>query len=77
MFLKSLFSNSKTTSEQRQQLMFALGKYPRNSSPVRVKRRCIITSNALSVVKDFRMNRMMMKNLFYEGMLNGVKKSSW
>jgi len=49
----------------------------KNKYLVRVNNRCIITRRSQSTYKLFKFTRMAFKNLATNGLLVGVKKSSW
>ncbi|HEY7751429.1 MAG TPA: 30S ribosomal protein S14 [Ignavibacteriaceae bacterium] len=55
----------------------ALQKLPRNSSPVRLKNRCMFTGRARSYYRKFGVSRLVFREMALKGELPGVKKSSW
>jgi small subunit ribosomal protein S14 len=55
----------------------ALQKLPRNSSPVRLKNRCMFTGRARSYYRKFGVSRLVFREMALRGELPGVKKSSW
>jgi len=57
--------------------MVGLQKLPRNSSPVRVRRRCLVTGRGKGVYRKFGLCRNMFRQLALEGKIPGVRKSSW
>ncbi len=54
-----------------------LRKLPRNSNPVRYKNRCALTGRAHGYLRDFGLSRIAFRELANEGVLPGVRKSSW
>ena len=54
-----------------------LEKLPRDSNPVRVQNRCIITGRARGVHRKFKLSRISIRELASSGKLTGVTKSSW
>lgn len=50
---------------------------PRNSFPVRLRRRCTITGRPRGCFSDFGLSRQVLRQLAHEGVLPGVTKSSW
>lgn len=54
-----------------------LQKLPKNSSPVRLKNRCFLTSRGKGYMRDFGLSRIAFRELANEGKIPGVKKSSW
>ncbi|WP_294347568.1 30S ribosomal protein S14 [Prosthecochloris sp.] len=55
----------------------ALCKLPRNSSPTRVRTRCVLTGRGRGVYEKFGLCRQMFRKLALEGKLPGVRKASW
>ena len=55
----------------------ALQALPKNSSPVRYKNRCGITSRPKGYLRDFGLSRIKFRELANEGKVPGVRKSSW
>lgn len=54
-----------------------LQKLPRNSSPVRLRNRCLITGRARGYYKDFGLSRHVLREMAHQGFLPGITKSSW
>ena len=54
-----------------------LSKLPRNASPTRVRNRCQLNGRPRGFMKKFRISRIMFRKLAGEGVIPGVKKSSW
>lgn len=57
--------------------MLGLQKLPRNSSEVRLRRRCLVTGRGRGVYRKFGLCRNMFRQLALEGKIPGVRKSSW
>ncbi len=55
----------------------ALQKLPRNSSPVRVKNRCMFTGRGRSFYRKFGVSRLVLREMALRGEIPGLKKSSW
>lgn len=55
----------------------ALQKLPRNSSPTRYRRYCQITGRMNSVYRKFQLSRIMLREMGLDGLIPGLKKSSW
>ena len=75
--LKSIIKNKKTTPETRIDTINKLSKLPNNSSPCRLRNRCIVTGRPRGVYRKFRLSRIAFRELANEGKLPGVIKSSW
>lgn len=54
-----------------------LQKLPRNSSPCRVRNRCMLTGRGRSVYRKYGLCRNMFRQLSLEGKIPGIRKSSW
>ena len=54
-----------------------LSKLPRNASPTRVRNRCKINGRPRGYMREFGISRVMFRQLAVEGVIPGVKKSSW
>ncbi len=55
----------------------ALALLPRNSSPVRLKNRCMLTGRPRGYIRRFGISRIKFRELALEGKIPGVKKTSW
>jgi small subunit ribosomal protein S14 len=55
----------------------ALQKLPKNSSPVRLKNRCMFTGRARSYYRKFGVSRLVLREMALRGEIPGLKKSSW
>lgn len=54
-----------------------LDKLPKDSSFTRVKNFCIITGRARGVYKNFKISRIIFRELALCGQLPGIRKASW
>jgi len=54
-----------------------LNKLPKDANPIRTQNRCRICGRPHSVYRKFGMCRICLRKLASEGLLPGVKKSSW
>ena len=69
-------------AKKRQELkeagdMVGLQKLPRNSAPVRIRQRCLVTGRGRGVYRKFGLCRNMFRQLALEGKIPGVRKASW
>jgi small subunit ribosomal protein S14 len=55
----------------------ALALLPRNSSPVRLHNRCMLTGRPRGYIRRFGISRIMFRELALQGKIPGVKKASW
>ncbi len=54
-----------------------LQKLPKNSSAVRLHNRCLITGRPKGYFRDFGLSRHVLREMAHQGLLPGVRKSSW
>nr|ABX82638.1 ribosomal protein S14 [Trebouxia aggregata] len=50
---------------------------PRNSAPVRLHNRCLITGRPKGYYRDFGLSRHLLREMAHDCLLPGVTKSSW
>lgn len=55
----------------------ALQKLPKNASPVRLHNRCKLTGRPKGYMRQFGISRVMFREMANNGLIPGVKKSSW
>jgi small subunit ribosomal protein S14 len=55
----------------------ALHKLPKNSSPVRLKNRCMFTGRSRGFHRKFGVSRLVLREMALRGEIPGLKKSSW
>jgi small subunit ribosomal protein S14 len=55
----------------------ALALLPRDSSPVRLKNRCLLTGRPRAYIRKFGVSRIKFRELALAGRIPGVTKSSW
>ena len=69
----------KTTEsfEEKLALQQQLQKLPRNSSRVRLNRRCNVSGRPKAVYRHFGLSRHVLRELAHQGLLPGVRKASW
>jgi small subunit ribosomal protein S14 len=75
--LKKTILDLSITDEERHAAVTALNKLPKNSSPVRLRRRCQITGRSRGCLKKFKLSRLCFREMANSGLLPGVVKSSW
>lgn len=75
--LKKTIRSLRTSHEDRLEAQNKLNKMPRNSSPVRLRSRCILTGRPRGYLRKFQMSRLCFRELANSGMIPGVFKASW
>merc|ERR1711968_300972 len=63
--------------QERLSLYKKFEKIPRNSSPSRHRNRCWVTGRSRGYYKDFGLSRHVLREMANEGLIPGLKKSSW
>ena len=54
-----------------------LAKLPRNASPTRLRNRCMVNGRPRGYMREFGVSRVVFRKLAGEGLIPGIKKSSW
>lgn len=75
--LKKQVSNTKLSLDDRMLAQAALTKLPRDSSSVRIRKRCSQTGRPRGYLGFFGVSRIVFRELASSGILPGVKKASW
>lgn len=63
--------------DEKFKIQHELQKLPRNSSPVRVHKRCILSGRPKGFYRYFGLSRHFLRELAHDGLLPGVRKASW
>lgn len=63
--------------EEKLDIQRKLQNLPRNSNPVRLHNRCLITGRPKGFFRDFGLSRHVLREMAHEGFLPGLTKSSW
>jgi small subunit ribosomal protein S14 len=80
--MKKIEALVKKYAEKRKQLKEAgdyagLAKLPKNSNPVRLRRCCKLTGRTRAVYRKFGISRIMLRDLYHQGLIPGMRKASW
>jgi len=75
--LRSISRNEEFSRESRLQAQIALSLLPRDSSKVRVRNRCVITGRGRSTYADFKISRIVLREMGLNGLIPGLQKASW
>jgi len=75
--LKAIVKNASLSMEERMAAQEGLQRIPRNASPVRVRNRCALTGRPRGYLGLFKLSRIKFRELALDGVLPGVKKTSW
>ena len=63
--------------EAVEQAVIALQKLPKNSNPIRMHNRCQLTGRPKGYMRQFGISRINFREMALNGLIPGVKKSSW
>ena len=74
--LKAVIENSNLSNSIREKARIELSSLPKDSSVVRLRRRCILTGRGKAIVGGFNLSRLMVRKLGRDGMLHSIRKSS-
>jgi small subunit ribosomal protein S14 len=75
--LKAMAKDESLEPEERFNARLKLAELPRNGSPVRVQRRCLLSGRPRGVYRKFKLSRIAVRELAAEGQIPGMVKSSW
>ncbi len=75
--LKKILSNPEVGDEEFFKAQRKLSQLPRNSSPVRLRNRCMVTGRPRAYMGRFGLSRITFRELALAGRIPGVTKSSW
>lgn len=75
--INSLRKNSILPIELREIADQEIAAFPLNSTPLRINRRCVITSRPRGVVRRWRVSRIVFRHLADYNKLSGVQRAMW
>lgn len=75
--LMSKIADQSISLEDRMEARLKLQSFPRNSSPVRLRRRCFLTGRPRGVFRKFGLCRNKLREMASRGEIPGLIKASW
>ena len=75
--LRNKVYNMNLSEEEREQARIALNKMPRDSSPIRLRNRCLMTGRPRGYLRKFKLSRLIFRERASRGIIPGVTQSSW
>lgn len=75
--LKRRASDQSLSPEEQHAAREKLAALPRNSSPVRLRIRCVVTGRPRAVYRKLGISRIALRELAHAGHLPGIHKASW
>lgn len=73
----SILHDPKTDEIEKTLAREQLQKLPRDSSPVRYRKRCSLTGRPRGVFKKFGLCRIKLREIAMSGQIPGITKASW
>jgi small subunit ribosomal protein S14 len=75
--LKAILADATKTPEEREAARAKLASLPRDSNPVRIRNRCLLTGRSRGNYRKFGLCRNQFRDLALKGEIPGVRKASW
>lgn len=75
--LKAIIHDINASDDEKWQAQLSLQKLPRDSSPVRQRRRCQLTGRPHGVYRKFGLSRIKLREAAMRGDVPGLVKASW
>ena len=75
--IKAKLEDPELELEEFISLQHKLTKLPKNSSPIRYRKRCSITGRPRGYIGKFGVSRITFRELSLDGKIPGITKSSW
>lgn len=75
--LRAVLNDPNATLDEKQVAYGKFNKMPRDGSPTRYVNRCGVTGRPRAFMRKFGVSRIVFRELANQGMLPGIKKSSW
>jgi small subunit ribosomal protein S14 len=75
--LKRRSNDMSLSPEERMVARESLASLPRNSSPVRLRTRCVVSGRPRAVYREFMLSRIAFRQMALLGELPGIHKASW
>ena len=75
--LKGIIRDENSSPEEKFKASLKLAELPRNSSPTRMRNRCMVTGRPRGYYRKLKMSRIALRELGSQGLIPGLVKSSW
>lgn len=75
--LKAVIKNRELPMEERFAAQLKLNERPRSESPIRIRRRCVLSGRPRGVYRKFGLSRIALRDMGSFGLIPGLKKESW
>ena len=75
--LKKILKSSSASEDEKQIARLKLEKMPRDSNPIRIRNRCVVTGRPRSYYRKFGLSRITFREMALKGEIPGITKASW
>ena len=75
--LKKILKSSSASENEKQVARLKLEKMPRDSNPIRIRNRCVVTGRPRSYYRKFGLSRITFREMALKGEIPGITKASW
>lgn len=75
--LNKIMRDPEATPTEKREAQAALQRLPRDSSKVRYRNRCQMSGRPRAFIRKFGISRIAFREMSLEGIIPGVRKSSW
>ena len=75
--LKKIMKSASSSEADKQIARTKLEKMPRDSNPIRVRNRCVVTGRPRSYYRKFGLSRITFREMALRGEIPGITKASW
>ena len=75
--LKAVIRDENASGEEKFKAVLKLAELPRNSSPTRIRNRCLVSGRPRGFYRKLKMSRIALRELGSQGKIPGLVKSSW
>ncbi len=75
--LRAVLKDPSASDEDKLKAQFAFQRLPRNSAEVRYRNRCVVTGRSRGYYRKFGLSRISFREMSLQGLVPGVRKSSW
>ena len=77
MELKRILKDVKVSEDEKQIARIKLERMPRDSNPIRIRNRCVVTGRPRSYYRKFGLSRITFREMALKGQIPGITKASW
>ena len=75
--LKKIIKSTSSSEIDKQIARTKLEKMPRDSNPIRIRNRCVVTGRPRSYYRKFGLSRITFREMALKGEIPGITKASW